>query len=1000
MFTRLMHAAIAFAVTVAVYQAYVLLAVPFLEPAASGERQEPTASTATRKPYATPHRVRKLLSAYFPVGHWTRAAPPKTLETGSVMIVLDDYEPRDDGQIRVNQCVMLFFPRARVQGEPPPRDAIVLEAPHGAVLQMDEGFRSGLGGLGRIQWGKLVGDIVIRSDMHEPGPHDDLLLTTRDLYMNEDLIRTEEKVEMQVGRHWGRGRVLEMRLVAVESAQAGSAGPQIGAIDSLEILHEVRAQLAPEKMQWLDTPPAGDSEVAPPPIKIASRGRFRFDFANQMASFVDQVQLIQQHASGVRDQLFCDRLNLYLASDEETVHADRQESERAVAVGGKPHAFSGLKPAMIEALGSDEIQVQLDVPSLEATARCRRMRLEIVSRRATFDSQDEVVLTYQGSEIHAPMIRYQAPPRDSTARIGNLLAAGNGWIRALTGDRRAQPFEARWTESLRLERIQGRPVMSLHGRPKLDMVGMGRLWADNMEVLLRERKGDGSEADLLPADVVPERIVASGHVAIESAELSGKVNQLDVAVQYLSSDLVLATADGANASRSRKTFRGPGSGDKRTYRVVGDELNVELAMRQRRPEVSQIEVTGNVDFRETATNTTASEPLVVKADQLRVKDADTPNAEITLQGEAASITASGVTLHANSLRINRGTSRAWIDSPGEMELPLHRDLNGRQLTSPTKLAIRWQNGMELDQDRITFRGRVKARTQDGTLDTEKLVAVLSAPVQFDGATRQGETQLEQIECWEGVRAKFQQRDAGGVTSIQDMTLESIAVNQQTGNITGVGPGRLESVHLSGGSKLGGQVLPSGGRNRPSQRLGYLRVDFRRGVRGNLHQRRVEVFGNTKSVYGPVDAWEQKLEISLRGSPGPGTIWITSEQLGIAESPMNRANGSSRLGAVELFAAGNVTIEGPAGERGTFTARAQRATYDQPKTMFVLEGNGQRPATLIHQEFVGAPFSEQSARKLTYIQSTGEVKLEGIVKGEWNQIDLGRQPQGSGQPASR
>ncbi len=34
----------------------------------------------------------------------------------------------------------------------------------------------------------------------------------------------------------------------------------------------------------------------------------------------------------------------------------------------------------------------------------------------------------------------------------------------------------------------------------------------------------------------------------------------------------------------------------------------------------------------------------------------------------------------------------------------------------------------------------------------------------------------------------------------------------------------------------------------------------------------------------------------------------------------------------------------------------------------------------------------SARKVIYIQSTGEVKLEGIIKGEWNQIDLGRQPQ--------
>ena len=737
-----------------------------------------------------------------------------------------------------------------------------------------------------------------------------------------------------------------------------------------------------------------DSAQPDPPIKIACRGRFRFDFANNIASFIDQVQVVQQHDHGGRDQLFCDELNLYFTGKEEAVAASNN-AETLTAVATTTHDLARLRLGSIEAKGSDSAPVILEVPSRRATVRCDRMRLELDARRVTFDGTDEVVLKYDGSEIHAPLVRYQAPPQGSDQRIGNLLAAGSGWIRALTGDQRSQPFEVRWTDSMRLERVGGQPVLSLRGRPRLDMVGLGTLWANHLKVVLRERKIDGSEDDLLPGDVVPQRIVASGLVGIQSPELSGKVNELEVNVDYQPSDLELGTADGKNSRGKPSMLRKRRPSDSRAYHVVGNRLRVHLTVRQRRPEVSHIGVEGNVVFRETSTISGKNQPLVVHAQRLSVKDADTPNAEIDLRGQPATITAAGMTIHAETLHLNRGTSRAWIDSPGQMQLPLDRGLNGQPLATPEPLTIRWQKGMELDQDRITFRGRVSAQTTDGVLNTERFVVVLSGPVRFDGAAQQRRSEIEQIECWEGVHAEFRQRDATGLTSMQVIELESIIVNQRTGNIEGDGPGHLESVHLTNGANPMGRFPPAAANvPRIGQRLGFLRVDFRRSLQGNLHRREMKVSGNTRAVYGPVDSWQQKLEISLRGTPGPGTFWITSDELSVAENPIGRLNRDSGFGPVELSAKGNVTIEGPAGERGTFTARAQRATYDQHKTMFVLEGDGTRPAELYHQEYVGAPMVTNSARKVTYIQSTGEVKLEGIVKGEWNQIDLGQQPQAS------
>jgi len=976
MLTRLTHAAVAFAITVAVYQAYVVLAVPFIEPTFAehqGDRIQD--SEEVPPPREPPHKHRELLAGYFPAGHWTLVKPPKTFETGNAMIVLDDYQPNDDGEVRVNKCVILFFPRARVRGEPPPRDAVVLEAPHGAVLQMDDAVGPGLGGMGRIQYGRLVGDIVVRSDMREPGPQDDLLLTTRDLYMNEDLIRTEEKVEMQLGPHWGRGRVLEIRLMAVERGRASMGGPQIGGIDSLEILHDVRAQLESGSVSLFGEPANSESPQPGPPVKIANQGRFRFDFANKMASFFDRVQVVQQQANGERDHLFCDELNLYFADEKETVDLATNKSQSLTSVAEKTHSLATLRPGSIEAKGGENGPVVLEAPSRRVSADCNRMWLDLDTRRAIFEDKDEVILKYNGSEIHAPMVRYQAPLRDSSQRIGTLLAAGSGWIRAVTENKGSQSFEVRWTDSMRLERVDGQAVLSLRGRPRLDMVGMGTLWANHLKVALRERKMDGSEDDLLPGDVVPQRIVASGLVGIDSPELSGKVHHLDVRLDYQPTDLQLVAGNQRKSIGKRRVH------DSRAYHVVGNQLNVLLTVRDRRPEVTHIGVEDNVLFREMSTGSDKSQPLVVQAQRLNVKNADTPNAEIDLEGQPATVTAAGMTIHAETLLLNRGTSRATIKSPGQLELPMDRDLSGKQLTAPEPLTIRWQREMELDKDRITFRGQVIARTADGVLNTERLVAVLTDPVNFDGATQQRRTEVEQIECWEGVQAEIQQRDASGVTSKQWLELESIKVNQRTGNIEGVGPGEMESVHLSaGGNPMSRFPSANGSMSRGSQRLGYLYVDFRRGVRGNLHNREIEVFGDAHAIYGPIDSWNQKLRIELSGTPGPGTVWIKSDRLGVAENPLSRPTRNGGFGAAELKARGNVTIEGPYKENGTFTATADRADYDQLKSQFVLEGIPPRFAEMHLQEYVGAVPTVSQYEKITYNLETEQIGVQGFRGG--------------------
>ena len=51
------------------------------------------------------------------------------------------------------------------------------------------------------------------------------------------------------------------------------------------------------------------------------------------------------------------------------------------------------------------------------------------------------------------------------------------------------------------------------------------------------------------------------------------------------------------------------------------------------------------------------------------------------------------------------------------------------------------------------------------------------------------------------------------------------------------------------------------------KLRHLSIDFVRGVDGNVHTPEVSVYGDVRTVYGPIDAWDQRLEMTAGGRPG-------------------------------------------------------------------------------------------------------------------------------------
>lgn len=1061
MLTRLTHAAIAFAITAVCYQVYALTVVPRVTPPGGSRRQHVSYET----PRTPPHKYRELLASYLPAGHWALVEPPKTFQNGQVMIVADipdGSEPAPNGQLRIARCLMIAFPGGWQLGQKAPRDAILMEAPSGAVINLDPGSTEGEDGsksvsIGKFQRGKLLGTISIRSNMEEPGPQDDLLITTREISIDEDGINTPAAVELRLGQHYARGRGL--RVTLLPPGDDRRKGSRLGPFEMLEITDEVSVDLAIDESDWLQASlPEGESQAprprsgsltlgnaagegltAPtfedakpktrqpvPPVRIRSTGPFTFDFLNYIASFRGKpdergsnsrasggVQIRQVHPDGKLDQLLAREVNLYFT---ESSALSVQKKKGQVTAGQR---LGKLQPATVEAKGAPVI---LDAPSREATARCERLRLLLDQRGIIVDGGDEVTLTMQGHEIHAPMVQYHHPPQGSPNQVGDLLAAGRGWLRAVVDKNRpGEPLEVSWRRSMQLKRIKGKPVLSLEGRPKLDMPAVGRLWADEMKIYLLE---DGEKVTPKTAaafasvnrndkqiSILPERMVASGHVEIQSPEIIGKVNTLSLWMDYREAGSSKSSTTSQNRGESRSLIDRGNQQRRRSYGVVGDRLEMQVAVQDRRPDVANIHVEGNVLFQEygqeypaDANQAKQEPPMRIAAGSLEVTGADTPDARIAIKGRPvdrgkivpAEIEVRGTTIRAAELVVNRGSSRARIDSPGEVIMLTDRDFNGGKLAKPQRTYITWQESMQLNGDLLAFRGDVRVRNPSGWMQTRQLGARLTSAVSFDGASADRKAannpELAELSCTGGVLAEFDDRDTAGLTSHQRVELQSLSVNQITGAIAGRGPGRIESTHLSKQSssfgRLAGNVQAE---SSSGQRLRYLRTDFTREVQGNLHQKRVKLVGNVKTVYGPVDAWEQKLPLAGVDGPRENTVWINCDELEVAESPTGRLfappGGSptprQQLGPLELAALGRVSFEAQHPTRGLINARANRATYDQAKTLFVLEGN---PVTIAHQEFVGAPVNESTAKKLQYWTNTGEMKGTGI-KGSGLQLDF-------------
>jgi lipopolysaccharide export system protein LptA len=778
------------------------------------------------------------------------------------------------------------------------------------------------------------------------------------------------------------------------------------------------------------------------PAEITCRGPFRFDVEGKVASFRDQVDVWQIMPSGPSDHLSCEVLSIYFVPKKKANPAAgaAKQAGGPKAGGGKGDAGPlDLEPQRIEATGNP---VAVHAPSRMVEARGQRLEYDLQSGRTVLGGSEEVFLTQGANQIHARSVQYQPagpgrlgqilaegpgwlvgqspdkPDDQLEARWNKQLQVRphqQNQVISLAGSvelyfrgvgrlvadevhfwltEKPDPAKS-GRATLQPDRMLARKDVRIH-HPQMDAaVNQMEVWFENLPPQPGAKpeaggplavRADGGPPRL--ADWVP-RIFGPAAWTVRSTALGAvRLMRLTMARQGVAPTAIPSgplppaqiPLDPVPPGQGPAVSAGPPLPSQQRFDVVGDLLQVQVLVRGRKTELSELVVEGNVRLLEQQTEKPGERPMLVSGQRIHVVDASTPGAAVAVTGQPAHFEARGLELDGSNINLNRGTNRLWIDGPGWMTLPMDRDMDGRQARDAGPLEIHWQQRMDFDGRTVQFEDSVVATSRSHQLRTETMDVTLSQPIRFADTKSSVRPDVQRLVCRGGAYMENRSVDQQGQASVDRVQMGDLAVDLATGDLTGAGPGWFRSIRQGSSQGLEGRLgnlasrQPAGRPSPDDPSLTYISVDFQRSLTGNLRRREMAFANAVKTVYGSVDSWDAVLDPDKPERLGPRGAVLTCDQLAVAEMPT--ANRTQR--ATELVASGNTLVEAAA-----YTARASRISYADLKGLLILEGDGRSDAELFRQERVGAEMSRFAARKIYYWPATNRLSIDDASMMEVN-----------------
>lgn len=536
MLSRLTRVSLSFAIVLSAYWLYAAIAVPLIEPGEGGKGGGGGGVDVVDNPPAT-DRQREMLAHWFRPDDW-ELGTPKVLYTPQGILLVDNYRVLEEqSRVELWPCTMIFLPD-ETSGPPEERyrRAVIMRSSPDrgkAVLHFDGPIDIAHGKIGKMIGGQILGNVTIYSQQKSLGPEDDLLVHARDIELRDNRVTSSNVVDLRWGYNTARGQRLKMEL-STDDKSRGLKG-----LLAVELQQQVELHL--EGMAEGFMPGSGASPAAPTapvaagptrqpsPVEVRSRGAFRFDFVEYVATFQDQVNVERLGANGKTEQLACELLSIYFKKPKKEDQPPVVETPGPKRISALTAGVPRFEPERVVAFGQP---AQGRVESSEVSIRAGQIEYEVASGIINLRDGQEVVLQQGGREIHCREL-FAEP--DETKRLGRFLAKGDGWVKGSMPDDKQQSFSASWTRRLHFRPHEKQHVLSLEGNAHVSVIQAKpnaqpdnfTVDADEIHLWLNAKRVPGTSPGADDRiELEPDRLMSVGKVTIESPQLTGVVSQL------------------------------------------------------------------------------------------------------------------------------------------------------------------------------------------------------------------------------------------------------------------------------------------------------------------------------------------------------------------------------------------------------------------------------------------------------------------------------------------
>jgi hypothetical protein len=378
---------------------------------------------------------------------------------------------------------------------------------------------------------------------------------------------------------------------------------------------------------------------------------------------------------------------------------------------------------------------------------------------------------------------------------------------------------------------------------------------------------------------------------------------------------------------------------------------------------------------------------------------------LVVTGDLARLKMDKIFILGPVVNIDQVANKAWVEGGGAMQMQSTTTLEGKPLARPVPLTVHWSDNMLFSGTFAYFYGNIQAEQDQARLACQRLQVIFDRPISLkEGMRGDQPAKVKQLSGDKGdsnqdVCVEDQTLEDGKLQKYQLLMGKAILMNTVPRDEDVPRPGGKSNdanqVMLSGPGSVrilqrGGVEMTTPGKPAPNravpaktaaadQEMKLTYISFERQMQANSATNVASFWEAVRVLTLPCDDphrdIEKELDAMLATELPEGAMYLRCNQLrvGTYQKPIPGAADPKQLRTYQVMdARGQIYVQGR-----EFTAQCDHLTFDEEKDQVIFIGEGDNKAIMSKGMIKGKQPQIFRAKKIIYIRSTGEIKVDHI-----------------------